>query len=139
MAAFNKFDSFIYNLGLGNINLSTDDIRIYLTNVAPDGATMEDKFDLTEIAAGNGYTAGGADVAGTWSTAGVFEGANSVQWTATGGAIAQFRYAVLFDNTPAADADKYLIGWWDYGAAVDVATGETFTVDLNDANIFTIS
>ena len=139
MAAFNKFDSFIYNLGLGNINLSTDDIRIYLTNVAPNGTTMEDKFDLAEIAAGNGYVAGGVDVSGTWSTAGVFEGADSVQWVASGGAIAQFRYAVLFDNTPAADTDKYLIGWWDNTTAIDLADGESFTIDLNDSNIFTIT
>ena len=53
--------------------------------------------------------------------------------TASGGAIADLRYAVLYNDTPTAPADP-LIGFWDYGATVSLASGETFTVDFSAAN-----
>jgi len=46
--------------------------------------------------------------------------------TATGGAIPQFRYVALYDDTV---ADDPLIGWVDYGSNVDVAVGETFAIN----------
>lgn len=52
-------------------------------------------------------------------------------WTASGGAIAQFRYVVIYDATP---ASKYLIGWWDYGSEVNLSSGNTFYVQLDATN-----
>ena len=40
------------------------------------------------------------------------------------------------NDTPAAPADP-LIGWWDYGSAITLAAGETFSVDFG-ASLFTI-
>lgn len=51
-------------------------------------------------------------------------------FTASGGSIATFRYVVLYNDTATNDE---LIGWWDYGSAVTLASGETFTVDFDAA------
>lgn len=103
-----------------------------LTNVAPV-ATNTVKADLTDITAGNGYTAGGTAVTVTASsqTSGTYKlVGNDVVFTASGGTIGPFRYAVLYNDTAANDE---LIGWWDYGAGVTLNAGEPFTVDLNQA------
>lgn len=139
MATFNKFNQFAEDLGLEVHNLNTDTLRVYLTNAAPDAAADLVKADLAEIAGGNGYVAGGADISGVWSETGgtgTLTGTD-VTWTASGGSIGPFRYVVLYNDTPTSPADP-LIGWWDYGSAVTVNDGESFTVDFG-ASILTIS
>jgi hypothetical protein len=60
-----------------------------------------------------------------------------VNFVASGGAIAQFRYAVLYNSTA---ASGNLIGWWDYGAEVNLTNGNTFTVALDQTNgVFTLA
>jgi hypothetical protein len=114
-------------------NLGADTLKIMLTLTAP-AATNAVKADLTEIAAGNGYTAGGTAVASNAysQTSGVGKlTGNDVTFTAAGGAIANFRYAVLYNSTPAAGN---LIGWWDYGSTVTLNAGESLLVDLDQVN-----
>lgn len=133
MAAFNKFYSFVEAAMKKAHNLGADSLKILLTNVAPV-VTNTVKANLTEIGAGNGYTAGGTAVTITTSaqTTGTFKLVGSdVVFTASGGTIGPFRYAVLYNDTAAADE---LIGWWDYGSAITLANGETFTVDFDPTN-----
>ena len=137
MAAFVKYDQFVEDMGAELHNLASDTLRIALTNTAPTVATDAVLVNITEIADGNGYTSGtsGEVTTTTWSeTAGTatLAGDDTV-FTAAGGAIAQFRYAVLYNDTSVADS---LIGYWDYGSAIDLANGETFTVDFG-ASILT--
>lgn len=131
MASFNKFYSFVEAVVEGKINLSSDTLKVMLTLSAPVN-TNTVKTDLTEIAAGNGYTAGGntATVSSSSQTTGTYKLvlADPATWTASGGAIANFRYAVLYSDTA---TNKDLIGYWDYGSTVTVATGETFRVDFD--------
>jgi hypothetical protein len=49
------------------------------------------------------------------------------------GAVGPFRYAVLYNDTQTSPA-KPLIGYWDYGSAVTMANGDTFTIDLDQTN-----
>jgi len=44
---------------------------------------------------------------------------------------------VLFNDTPAGPVDP-LIAWWNYGSAVTLQAGETFTVDFA-ASTFTLT
>jgi len=129
MAAFNKFQGFVGYMGLGAVNLNTDTLKVYLTNAVPSASADDVKADLADISAGNGYTAGGDDVTNTYSEAGGVGtlAGTDVVFTASGGSIGPFQYAVLYDDTHASDV---LIGWWDYGSAVTLATTETFTVDF---------
>jgi len=135
MAAFNKFNQFVEDLAKKVHNLNSDTLKIMLTNTAPV-ATNAVKVDITEIAAGNGYTAGGtqATFSSGAQTSGIYKLVlNDVTFTASGGSIATFRYAVLYNDTPTSPADP-LIGWWDYGTTVVITSGNSFLVDLDAAN-----
>lgn len=127
MAAFNKVQSFSQDIGRKVHNLNADVLKWMLTNVAPV-ATNTVKADITEIAAGNGYTAGGSAIGGNaWThTAGVarLTGGN-VTITAAGGNIGPQRYAALYNDTAANDE---LLGWTDYGSSFTLLDGESLTI-----------
>lgn len=133
MAAFQKFNVFVSDVATKVHNLNSDTLKIMFTDVAPV-ATNTVKSNITEITAGNGYVAGGviaAFVSGT-NTAGLYKlilAAISV--TASGGSVAQFRYAVLYNSTA---GSANLIGFWDFGSEVNLTNGNTFTESLDQTN-----
>jgi len=143
MATYNKHNDFVEQLGLAKHNLNTDTQKVLLTNTAPTAANSI-KGDLTEIGAGNGYTAGGEDSQNTWaeSSGTGTETATKIVWTAAGGTIGPFRYADLYNDTQTSPADP-LIAWWDYGSAVTLQIGETFSWKPNNSDttgtVFTIA
>jgi hypothetical protein len=132
MATFNKFHSFVEALAEKVHNLGSDTLKVYLSNATPSASADLVKADLAEISAGNGYTAGGnqATISSSSQTSGTYKLvlADPATWTASGGSIGPFQYAVLYNDTAANDE---LIGWWDYGSAVTLNAGETFTVDFD--------
>ena len=132
MAAFTKFNAFVENLAEGKFNLGTDTLKVYLSNTTPDAAADAVKADLAEISAGNGYTAGGntASITSSAQTSGTYKLVlgDPATWTASGGSIGPFRYAVLYSDTAANDE---LLGVWDYGSAITLADGESFAVDFD--------
>jgi hypothetical protein len=130
MATFNKFQPFVENLAEKAFNLGSDTLKVMLTNSAPVN-TNGTKSQLTEISAGNGYSAGGtaATISSSAQSAGTYKLVLAdVVFTASGGSIGPFRYAVLYDDTATNDE---LIGWWDYGSSITLADGETFTWDAD--------
>ena len=131
MAAYNKFNAFVDGLAEGRHDLATNTLKVYLSNTAPN-ATMSVKADLPEIAAGNGYTAGGNVATATSSsqTGGLYRLvlADPTSWTAVGAPIGPFRYAVLYNDSTASDE---LIAWWDFGSILSIGVGDTFTVDFD--------
>jgi hypothetical protein len=138
MATFNKFNSFVEATAEKSHNLGADTLKVMLTNSAPI-ASNTIKANLTDISAGNGYTAGGtaASITSSAQTSGTYKLVLAdVVFTASGGSIGPFRYAVLYNDTA---TNKELIGWWDYGSNVTLASGETFTVDFDpSAGVLTI-
>ena len=114
MAAAVVFHQFVQDLAHKVHNLGSDTLKLALTNSAP--TTSNTVFgDITEIAAGNGYTAGGATITVTSSsqTAGVYKLIiQDVTITAGGGSIGPFRYAVLYNSTPTSPL-KPLIQYYD--------------------------
>ena len=133
-----KFNSFTEALAEKVHNLGSDTLKIMLTNTAPT-ATDTQKTDITEISAGNGYTAGGTAITITASsqTSGTYKlVGNDVVFTATG-AIGPFRYVVYYNDTATNDE---LIQFIDHGSEITLANTETFTVDHNASNgILTIA
>ena len=131
-SSFNKFQSFVEALAEKVHNLGSDTLKVVLTNTAPV-ATNTQLSNITQIANGNGYTTGGATATTSSSaqTSGTYKLVLAdVVWTASG-AMGPFRYAVLYNDTATNDE---LIGWWDYGTAITLASGETFTVDYDGTN-----
>jgi 5-deoxy-D-glucuronate isomerase len=131
MAAFFKFQDFSEQLIRGIHDFDAHTFKVYLSNTAPSASLDAVKADLAEITAGNGYTAGGnattitvAEVTGTTTVSGT-----EVVFTATG-AVGPFQYAALYNDT---STSKNLVGAWDYGSAISLATGETFTVRFSNA------
>lgn len=133
MAAFNKFNQFVADVANKVHNLGSDSLKVMLTNTAPV-ATNAVKADITEIAAGNGYTAGGgtATPASSTQSGGTYTlKLNNVTFTASVGSIGPFRYCVLYNATAPAGN---LIGWYDYGTALTVTAGNSFQVQFDPAN-----
>lgn len=138
MAAYNKFNNFVDKILKGNINLSTDTVKVMLTNTAPVATnTLYSDISANELANGNGYTTGGATVTGT-SLANA-SGTESyviggTTFTSATGTMGPFRYAVYYDSTTGA-----LIAWYDYGSSISLngAAGETFVL-APGSSLFTL-
>jgi hypothetical protein len=145
VASFVKYEQFVADLcsGVHQFQTGTSHVlKVALTNSAPNAATHAVRADITELSTANGYTSGGISV-GTITgaeTSGTFKcsGGTDPVWTASGAGFTA-RYAVLYNDTPTSPADP-LIGYWDYGSSFTLAAGETFTVDLDQANgLFTVA
>ena len=146
MASYNKFNVFVEDVmkKVHDLFGTNDLLKIALSNTGPV-ATNAVFANITELGAGNGYTAGGEDtqnggarISGTFTLTGT-----KVVWTAAGGSIGPFQYVVLYNDTPSSPVDP-LIAWWDHGSAVTLGTdGETFTVKFNNGDpsgdIFTLA
>lgn len=132
MASYVKFQPFVENLAEKVFNLGSDTLKVALTNTGPTN-TFSQLSSITQIANGNGYTTGGT--ATTISSSGQSAGTyrlvvTDVVFTASG-SMGPFRYAVFYDDTATNDE---LISYWDYGTAVTLASGDTFTVDFDGTN-----
>jgi hypothetical protein len=132
VAAFNKFNSFVEAIAEKVHNLGSDTLKVALTNTAPV-ATNSVLAGITQIANGNGYTTGGtaATISSSAQSSGTYKLVLAdVVFTATG-TMGPFQYVVLYNDTASNDE---LIAWWDYGSAVTMGNGDTFTVDFDGAN-----
>lgn len=129
MATVTIFDCFPEDAAEGKHNLASNTLKVALTNTAPSKASNTAFADITEISAGNGYTAGGvtATVDASSQSGGVYTlTLSGVTWTASGGDIATHRYAVLYNATA---AGKNLIAYADYGVSAVIANGNTDTAN----------
>jgi len=139
MATFNKFNSLVEALAEGVHNWQTATLTVALSNAAPTAANTV-LADITQIAYSNiqDGTTTGRNLSGVSSarTNGLYTlDANDLVITATG-TVPAFRYAILYNNSATNDE---LIGWYDYGATVNLLNGETFTVNWDAAGILTLT
>lgn len=148
MATYNKFDDFSEQIVLGVHDFDTDVFKIYLSNATPSASADAVKGDLAEITATNGYPSGGTattvTVAGDTPVAGTTRvSGTKVVFTASGGSFGPFQYAVLYNSSKTITAGAGpLVAWWDYGSAVTLNTGETFTIQFSGTDpgaIFTLA
>jgi hypothetical protein len=135
MAAAVKFEAFSEHLAEKVHNLDADTLKVLLSNDAPSASGDAVKADLTsELSTANGYTSGGADIQNATSRTGGTTSVTAVDvtFTASGGTIGPFRYAVVYNDTPTSPADP-LIQYYDYGSSITLQDGEAFTVDFGSS------
>lgn len=130
MAAYVKYTAAIEPL-LENINAGSDAWKVALSNTVNIADTTFTP-GTTDLATGNGYTAGGnaATTSSAAQSGGTFKLVlnSPAVWTATGAGFT-FRYAILWDSTTSTP-----VAYWDYGSSQAVAAGETVTVTLDPTN-----
>ena len=140
MATFNKINDFVEHVAEKVHNLGADTLTIALSNTAPASETSDPSAD------GNGVLANVTQIAYTNLSSRVITVSASAQTsgtykltltdlvlTASGGAVASFRYVYIYNDTPTSPADA-LIGYYDYGSVVTLADGDTFTIDFDATN-----
>ena len=148
MATGSQINDWIENMA--NVaDMNADTLKIALSNTAPASETSDPRSDnngvlanVTEIS----YTNYSDDMtvdrtlesitstqtSGTWT----LDAANIVI-TASGGALATFRYIYFYDDTPTSPADP-LIAVFDHGSAITLASAQTATITVNATGIMTI-
>lgn len=132
MPALNKFNGFIERVFEAEINCATDSFKAVLSNTLPL-ATNNNLADITQIAAGAGYSTGGnsVGVASSGQTGGIYKlTLNDVAFVATGN-MATWRYVVVYDDTHPSDA---LVGWADYVTPQNLVDGQIFVIDFDQVN-----
>ena len=131
-------------------DLAADTLMIALSNTAPASETSD------PTATGNGVLANVTQIAYTNYTddmtvdrvlqsvtsdeaGGTYTlDAADLTITASGGALASFRYVYLYNDTPTSPADP-LIACIDNGSAISLADGESVTIAWNASGILTLA
>lgn len=135
MASFIVFPQFFQNVGRGVHNLNANALKVALSNTAPS-LSNQVLADITQIANGAGYTAGGYALSGIsftldGSVAELLVSDHVI--TAVGATMATWRYPVIYDDTPSSPADP-LLGYIDVGSGISLADGQTRTLDFSAIN-----
>lgn len=129
MATFTKINSFVENLAEKKIDLSGAELTVALTNTAHT-AEWDELADLTEVSYAN-CSSRVITVSSSAQTSGTYKlVCADLVLTATG-AVGPFRYVYIYDDGSTGDK---LIAYYDYGSAVTLASGDTFTIDFDGTN-----
>lgn len=149
MATGTKIADWIENMGTV-VNMSSDTFKVALSNTAPASETSN------PTATGNGILANVTQISYTnySDNLTVDRTLESVTWaeasgttkfdagdfiiTASGGALATFRYIYVYDDTPTSPADP-LVGVWDHGSGITLADTQTATITLHANGLFTVA
>jgi len=132
MASFQKIYSFVEAVMEKVHNFGADSFVIALcaTANAPTTATTK-KGDLTEISYTNLSsraitTSSSAQSSGTYKWV-----AADVTLSASGGAVAAWQYAFIYNDTATNDEG---VGFYDYGSALTLGNGESVLIDFDGTN-----
>jgi len=135
MATFTKIHSFVENLAEKQIDLSGNGITVALTNTAHT-STWDELADLTQVSYTN-LSSRVCTVSSSAQTSGTYKLVLADLVLTASGAVGPFQYIYLYDDNSTGDK---LIAYYDYGSAVTLASGDTFTLDFSaDDGVLTIA
>jgi len=153
MATFAKVNDYALRLPTV-INLDSDQLALAFTNTAPASETSNPTSDgngvltnITQIA----YTNWTDDLTvdrqltlanvSTTQTSGTFtlDYTADIVITASGGAIATWRYIYMFDDTVASPVVDPLCNLWDHGSGIALSNGDSATLQFNASGIETLA
>lgn len=136
MAAYNKFNAFVEALAEKVHNLGSDTLEVALCAAAnAPVATNSILGNLTQISYTN-LSARTLTVSSSSQTSGTYSLVIADKVLTASGAVATFRYVVIFNQTDTTGPDG-LICWFDHGSDVTLANGETYTIDFG-SSLFTL-
>lgn len=131
------FHEFLEDEGLKIHNLESDSIKCALIKSAANGGADPSESDAdprwgaggstdystSEVTAGGNYSAGGTDVAATYSeSAGTatLDGATNPSWAQDGSNPTNARWGIIYNDT---STGKEAIGYVDLGSDIDMSAG----------------
>lgn len=123
-------------------NFASHTFKLALSNTAIV-STNSVLADLTQISYTNisGGAAPTVTVTATETTGTLTVGVDQVVITATG-TVPTFQYYAIYNDSATSPADALVMAW-NHGSAVDLSTGETFTINFNNdstaGTIFTVA
>lgn len=129
MANFVKINSFVENLAEKKIDLSGAGLTVALTNTAHTAA-WDELADLTQVSYTN-LSARVITVSASSQTAGTYKLVCDDLILTASGAVGPFQYIYIYDDGSTGDK---LICYYDYGSAVTLASGDTFTINFDGTN-----
>lgn len=140
MASYVKIPDFVEHLAEKVHNLGSDTITIALTNTAPGSESTPPTGDgdgvlanITQVAYTN-LSSRVVTISSSAQTSGTYKAvASDLVLTASGGAVATFRYLYAYNDTPTSPADP-LISYYDYGSGLTLNDGESLTLDFDATN-----
>lgn len=134
------YNSFFEDLARGNINPATDSFKVLLTTsgyTEDKDAHLNRSHVTSEVAAGNGYTAGGAAVTVTVTKDLVNDridiSLGGATWTAGAGQTLTARKAVYYKASGTAGTDR-LVAVIDFGSD-QIASNGTLTLNASTIRI----
>jgi hypothetical protein len=140
MATYVKFNQFIEDLHKGVHNFTSDStctLTVALCAAANAPVAGNSVLgDLTQISYTNLSSRVITGITAEQSSGTLSLTATDLVLTASG-AVATFRYVVIYNDDPSSPADP-LICFFDHGSDVTLANGETYTIDI-PTNLFTAS
>lgn len=143
-------NDFYEDIGNGVHNLSSDSIRLAFSNTAPASESSNPTSsgngviaNVTQIS----YTNFSDDLTSdrvlenvTWTESGGTATLNFDDFTVTasGGALASFRYIYVYNDTPTSPADA-IIAVIDEESTVTLADGSSYAVTINASGLLTLA
>jgi len=140
MSTFNKLNGFVEHIAEKVHNLGSDQLVVALSNTAPGsegtpptGSTAACILaNVTQIAYTN-LSSRNITTAASLQTAGTYKLTLTDLVLTASGAVGPFRYVYIYNDTATTPADA-LIGYYDYGSSISLASGESITLNFDDAN-----
>lgn len=142
----------VYNLakkkiGNASLSLASTAFRVQLHTSASNAATATlgviSSVD-NQVSEGNGYSSSGKALANEVWTVGASAGqykfdADDVVWTATGGSIANIKFAVIWISGASAGARHLLCRSTLTSSQFTLSSGNTLTLAMNSSGILTLA
>jgi len=133
MADMTLFQSFVEAVAEGKHNFATATLKVALTSVAPSTSNSV-LADLTQISYTN-LSSRTVTTSSSSQTGGVYSLVCADLELTASGAVAPFRYIVLYNDSATNDE---LIGFWDFGSPLTLANGDVFVVDFDATGVFSL-
>jgi hypothetical protein len=128
MATFNKFNTLVADMPNKVHNFSSDQLKVALTDSAPV-ATNTVLANITEISYTN-ISSRNITLTSSTQSSGTYKLIVADLVLTASGTVPQFRYIVIYNSTASGGP---LICWFDKAAEVNMLSGDTLTLDFDNA------